>query len=143
MKAFRMFGCCLLLAPLLSGLTSCNLLRSLFPSPPPADHLVTVSNCTATPKWFPARTPDTVTWAVTDVQTYSIDFNSKTPLNPPLSVIPSMTSSQKVSKTLLGDSTCKNGHEINTGDCYFQYQLYAYPGGTKTLCVDPGIHLVN
>jgi hypothetical protein len=104
---------------------------------------VTISNCTATPKWFPARKADTVTWTVTDTKTYSIDFNNKTPLNPPLTVIPPMTSSHMVSKTLLGDSTCTNGYESYTGDCYFEYRLYEYPGGNKTLCGDPGIHMVN
>jgi hypothetical protein len=146
MRAPKICVCYLPLALLVGGLTSCNLVHNLFPPPTPADHPVTISNCTATPKWFPARKADTVTWTVTDANAYSIDFGNKTPLNPPLTVIPPMTSSQRVSKTLLGDSTCTNGHESNIGDCYFEYRLYEYPGGpggNKTLCGDPGIHMVN
>jgi hypothetical protein len=146
MRAFRVCCCCLLLALLLGDLscTSCNnLVRSFFRPPSPLNHPVTISNCTATPKWFPARNPDMVTWTVSDANTYSIDFDNKTPLSPPQVSIPTITSSQSVSKTLLGDSTCTNGHEKNTGDCYFEYRLFEYPGGSKTLCSDPGIHMVN
>ena len=142
MRSFGIGGCCVLLALLLSGL-SCT---SCFVRNPrvPVDHPVTINNCTVTPKWFQARNPDTVTWTVTDANTYSIDFDHKTPLNPPLAVIPSMNSSQAVSKTLLGDSTCKNGIPSSSlGDCYFEYRLYENAGSNKTLCDDPGIHIVN
>jgi hypothetical protein len=106
-------------------------------------HPVTINNCKVTPKWFPANDSDSVAWTVTDANAYSIDFNNKTPLTPPLTLIPTITSHQPVSKTVSGDSSCQKGIPISTGDCYFEYRVYQYQGVNKTLCGDPGIHMVN
>jgi hypothetical protein len=144
MQAFSLCGGRLFLALLVGALccTSCD--RKYVQRPHPlVNHPVKINACKVTPKWFPAHALDTVTWTVTDTQTYLIKFGNKTPLDPPLSNIPSMTSALPVTKTVKGDGSCINGHEAHPRDCYFDYKLYAVSGGAETPCGDPGIHMVN
>jgi hypothetical protein len=134
MRAFRICGCCLLLALLHSSL-GCNG-SGLLKAPPKDRHLTISGNpphCAVSPKWRWVHKGDTLFWDdPQNVHTYTIDFGQYSPF-------PTSTPALATGYLVTGGSRCPDpNHPTSSSDCYFSYAL----SGDGKPCLDPGIHVI-
>ena len=126
MKAFKIFGLCLITVALV-GVSSCSLSST---NRVPIDKVVTVKNCQPDQDPVEVAVEDTLTWdfGSSSGHTYAVHFKTRTPFS---TADPPTAEKNKVK----GDFWCT----VSFGrKCYYEYVITKDRGKA---CVDPGVHV--
>lgn len=135
MRASKIFGCWLLLVPLL-GVVGCGKSAYVHKGPEVYATTVKVSACKADPDTVLVHKGDTLTWIVDppDGFTYTISFPSNKPIS-------STTVPTGQGQNVTGDFWCTVLGGISPGKCVYPYNLTQSGSGGTTTCPDPGVHV--